>query len=398
MWLRLVRIAKHYGDEWVASLISVAMGASFVLNNRYEGSTEWLEEAVRGFEECSDPFGATGAGLWLALNAFWQNDYERLEDILPEVLNSCQNGNYDFLLTERTFLGVIDERQLIPMLLYARSKDWDVSYINKLLDKLELANILIHPGYQLRVHTLGHFQVQRGDEKVTAKAWRREKSRQLFQLIISFRNSPLDREQILDYLWPESDIESAGRNFKVAFSTMLNVLEPGRQAGGSSAFILREGSVYGLQPNADMWIDVDKFLEMIKMGEDFIGDSSKALNYKEKAIELYQGDYLSEVRYENWAAVEREHLSVKYLQVSDQLSQLYMDRKDPDAVIELCQRILTYDNCWERVYRHLMISYDMVGDRGQIARTYYRCIDNLKKELDVDPMDQTTQLYKSLTN
>jgi DNA-binding SARP family transcriptional activator len=66
--------------------------------------------------------------------------------------------------------------------------------------------------------------------------------------------------------------------------------------------------------------------------------------------------------------------------------------------IDLCQRILDQDNCWERAYRHLMLAYAGLGDRGQVARTYQRCVQTLHGELDVEPAQETQSLYARLTS
>jgi hypothetical protein len=46
------------------------MGASLMLAARYEAAESWLNRAVLGFDECSDPFGRTAARLWLAFGYF----------------------------------------------------------------------------------------------------------------------------------------------------------------------------------------------------------------------------------------------------------------------------------------------------------------------------------------
>jgi DNA-binding SARP family transcriptional activator len=124
---------------------------------------------------------------------------------------------------------------------------------------MNLPGIRNHPGYQLKVATLGTFQVWRGSQLIPPNGWRREKARQLFQLLLAFRDAPLDREQIIEYLWPDSDPESAQRNFKVSLNTLYNVLEPDRFAGSDSAYILREGSTYAIRPSADLLLDADVF-------------------------------------------------------------------------------------------------------------------------------------------
>jgi DNA-binding SARP family transcriptional activator len=392
-----IEIATQYGDEWIASLIRLALGASFTLAARYESAADWLDRAARGLVECSDPFGLTAVKLWQCLAWYRQHDLDRVRQTLPEVLASCQDRQFDYLFTRPTLLGPPSARVLIPLLVLARDQGWEADYAKRLLKAIGLPAVTTHPGYQLRVITLGAFQTRRGAEVVTATGWRREKSRQLFQLLITYRHAPLDRDQILEYLWPGVAPLIASRNFKVALSTLYNVLEPERVAGSDSAYILREGKIYGIRPGADLYVDAEEFLTALDEADKRVGDNPGALPYLEKAVALYQGEYLLEARYEVWSAEEREHLSVRFLQAADQLSEIYLHLSHPEAVVELCQRILAQDNCWERAYRHLMLAYNMLGDHGQVARTYQRCIQTLHAELDVAPAQQTETLYNELT-
>jgi LuxR family transcriptional regulator, maltose regulon positive regulatory protein len=94
-------------------------------------------------------------------------------------------------------LGALDERIFVPLLLYARHEEgWECAYLDQLLEALELPGLELHPGYQLRVQTLGKFQVWRGSELIPASGWQREKARQLFQILLTYRQAPLDRDQI----------------------------------------------------------------------------------------------------------------------------------------------------------------------------------------------------------
>jgi DNA-binding SARP family transcriptional activator len=65
--------------------------------------------------------------------------------------------------------------------------------------------------------------------------------------------------------------------------------------------------------------------------------------------------------------------------------------------LDLCQRILLQDNCWERAYRYQMLAYEKLGDHGQIARVYQRCVQVLQEELDVTPSPETRALFRELT-
>jgi two-component SAPR family response regulator len=118
----------------------------------------------------------------------------------------------------------------------------------------------------------------------------------------------------------------------------------------------------------------------------------------QKAVELYRGDYLPESLYEPWLAEERERLASTFLELADRLTEMYIAQGQYAEAIDLSQRVLTRDKCWERAYRHLMLAYERLGDRGQIGRTYQRCAQALRDELDVSPSPETQELYEKLTS
>ncbi len=392
-----IELASQSGDEWIASLIRMSMGASLTLAGTYDEASEWLRQATRGFRECSDPFGTNAARLWLCLVRFRQGDTERLSQTLKEVLAACRQQSYDYLFTRPSLFGLTDERLAVPLLIFAREHGWEGIYPERLLNELGLEKIRSHPGYQLKVQTLGAFRVWRGTQEIPHKGWRREKTRQLFQILLTYRQTPQNREQLCEHLWPEIDPDTSQRNFKVALSTLYNVLEPNREPGSDSAFIVRHGTTYSLRPEADLWIDAAQFATIVHQTEKIMAhDPLQSIDLMANALALYCGEYLPDARYETWAAAEREQLSVLYLRTADQYCELSLQSNNIEDAIHLCQQILSYDNCWERAYRHLMTAYDQLGDHGQVARTYQRCLDTLKEELDVLPAPETEQLYQRL--
>lgn len=392
-----IEIANQAGDEWIASLVRLSMGASLMLVARYEQAEEWLSRAVLGFQECSDPFGRSAARLWLCLGWYRQKLHPRLAQTLPDLLAICRENGYDFLLTRPSMAGPPDERVFTPLLLLARDSGWEAEYARRVLDQLGLAETLYHPGYQLRVQTLGAFSTSRGERPVPPNAWSRAKARHLFQILLTHRQAPLDRDQIVEYLWPGSEPATAQRNFKVTLNTLYQVLEPERDPGRESAYVMRAGTVYGLRPNADLWLDVEVFESAVSQAEDYLKKiPDQALEAYERALSLYRGEFLPDARYETWSAAEREHLEVMFLRAADQLSELYLQNRRYEEVISVCHTILSYDNCWERAYRHLMLASDALGDRGQVARAYQRCVQTLRDELEVEPSIETVSLYQRL--
>ena len=388
---KAIDIAREAGDEWIGSLTRLTMGASLMQAARYEAAESWLSRAVQGFEECSDPFGRTVSRLWLAFGWLKQKKLERISQILPEALAACQQNGYTFFFTRPTLLGPKDHKLFVPLLLHAHRNGWETGYVDLLMDTMGLRNVELHPGFRLFVQTLGSFRVRRGSELIPSNGWRRDTARQLFQLFLTYRHAPLDRDQICEFLWPDADLATSHRNFKIALNTLYQVLEPEREPGSESAFIFRDGTSYTLRPNADLWLDAEEFLFLTQQGDR--NDPEKM----EQAVELYRGDYLPENLYESWLAEERERLASSFLESADRLTELWIERGQYAQAIDLAQKILARDNCWERAYRLLMLAYDQLGDRGQVGRTFQRCTRALRDELDVSPSPETKELYDKLT-
>ncbi len=392
-----IAIAQSAGDEWIEAFIRLSLGASYALAGQIAPAFQELAQALVAFRECNDTHGEALALLWQCL--LWQRQAETglLTSGLGELLRLARTYGYDFLFTRRTLVGPPDPRALVPLLLFARDEDVDGTYARRLLVLLDLSALTLHPGYQLRVQTFGQFMVWRGAELVSPREWQRKTARQLLQLLLSYRHEVLDRDQIVDLLWPELDPENGRRNFKIAFNALCQALEPDRPPRAPSAYILREGTMYGLRPEADVWLDVAAFETAVTEGDQLLsGDAPRAMQAYRQALTLHQGQFLAECRYEEWCSEERERLITLYLRSADRLAQALAEAALWEETIRVCQVILAQDNCWEQAYRLMMQAYAELGNRAQALRTYHRCVDYLQRELGVPPTAVTTDLYTQI--
>src|SRR5690606_1339708 len=141
---------------------------------------------------------------------------------------------------------------------------------------------------------------------------------QLFCTRPSYR---FPKEEIFLKLWPDQDIDSAARDFKVALNALNKVLEPDRKAREAPLFLTREGTAYGLNIQAGIERDYLLFEQWVSFGleEDQVDQS---LPFLEEALHLYKGDFLRERRFEEWYLNDRERLQVLFLRASEKLAQL----------------------------------------------------------------------------
>ncbi len=392
-----VEIARWAGDPWMQSLIELTLGASHVLAGRTQDAVEMLLQVLVAFRECGDSFGRAATRLWQALAYLDLRQNERLTACLEDLLGLAETHGYDFLFTAPTLLGPPDPRRIVPLLIAARDRRIRPAYANHLLAEIGLPDIKIHPGYQLRVQTLGAFRAWRGHVEIEPREWQRDKARQLFQLFIAERGRWLQRDEIVDMLWPHLNAESAARDFKVALNALNRALEPNRSADAPFAFIVREGTAYRLRPEADLWLDSAAFERECDLGLRLSATQpDQTIGHLQSALSLYHGDYLPDALYEDWSSEERERLLALYLRAADKLGTLLIESERYNEGLEISQAILARDACWENAYRLMMMAYARQGNRPQAMRTYQRCVDVLLDELGVVPSSATTTLHDRL--
>jgi LuxR family maltose regulon positive regulatory protein len=247
----------------------------------------------------------------------------------------------------------------------------------------------------LRIQTLGGFRIWRDSGEIPLSAWRREKALHLFQFFLTVRGRYLHKEQIVDRLWPELDLDTGDRDFRVAMNAIHKTLEPERKPRAQSRFFSRHGLAYGLNVE-EVWVDADAFETLISAGNQASRtDVEAAIGFFRVAVALYAGDYLPERRYEDWASAEQERLQVLSLATRTTLADLLVE-SSPLESLRLTQHVLAVDPVWEDAYRTQMRAYLAQGNRPLALRTYQQCVEALAREFQVEPLPETQELYEKI--
>lgn len=247
----------------------------------------------------------------------------------------------------------------------------------------------------LAVQALGTFRVWRDGTPVPAAAWGRDKAVQLFQFLLTQRRTRLDKEQIVEALWPDLDGPAGDRDFKVALNAVQRALEPGRPARAEARFVRRFGSAYGLDM-AEVWVDAEALEAHVAAGNRALGiDPAQAAAHYAAAADLYGGDYLPERRYDDWASSEHERLQVLALGAMTTLAELRL-ADNPLESLRLAGRVLAIDPVWEDAWRIEMRAHAARGNRALAVRAYERCAAALEAELGLAPLPETRAVIERI--
>lgn len=383
-----IEIADSSGDYWFVALLLDTMGISYALAGNFSEASDWLTLSASRFDLVGDTYGNSAANCAMIFNHWHNGSKQTALEQFARIAPQLKKHHADIILTRPTHNGMQDVLIFIPLLLSAYQNNIEQEWISTLLPFLDLERIDFHPGYNLSIRTMGQIEVWRGTDLVNPKDWQREKARHLFQFFINNRNKWFTREQLSDHLWPDLDPDASSQNLKVALNALNHALEPMREPGQTPFFIARRESLYGINPSAQISMDVDDFRDLSS------GDTIEEL---QDALNIYRGEYLSETPDEVRARETREELRDTFLLTAHRLADLYMEADRWEEVLKIGHGILTVDPCNESAFCLLMHCHAARGNRSAINSVYQRCAATLKEDLDVEPSPETTRLWKELT-
>jgi DNA-binding SARP family transcriptional activator len=245
----------------------------------------------------------------------------------------------------------------------------------------------------IEVYCLGAFQVRIGTKRVVR--WPSLKARSLLGYLVAEHGRPLPKELLMEILWPGCEPALANNNLKAAVRALRQTLASIEDTDEPFLWILFQDGSYMINPDADIWCDVDQFeyhwSTAIKLEKH--GRQPEAMREHETAEALYRGDYLEDNPYEDWTTLRREALKDTYLAILARLAEYAMIKAEHQSCIAYCQRILRKDPCREDAYQRLMVCYSRLGQRSRAIGWYRICEKTLKNELEVSPDRQTAQMY-----
>jgi len=391
-----LRETKKVNDHWLSAYILVGLGIVYLENAKYKEAVEHMSQANELFTNCADVYGEMISYYWLMRIHHTLNEGDSLGEHAKYFMELCAMHNFYFFLQNRTVFGPVDLQTNYPIFQKIYAVHHDNEYVGQIINRLNIQAKTNYPGYTLYLRLLGPFSLYAGIEEVNDRKWQRDKSKELFAYLYLQNHRYVPKEELIQMLWGESETKNLDRDFKVTLNSLLKVLEPNRQAREESYFIMRRQSMYRLNPNAFVGSDVQDFNHYAQNG---MGEKSPHLS-KElllKAVHLYKGELFENRISIDWISSERDKAQQLFIQVLERLSQTYTRLKDFEKTIYWAEKLLTYDSTWEEAYRLLMFAYYQLQNRSQSVKWYDRCVQVLEKELNIEPMPTTIQMFEMIT-
>ena len=282
---------------------------------------------------------------------------------------------------------VADRALLQPVVRYAVSKKMRSEYFGRLFDYLVSWDKASEqsPEPRVEIRALGVSRVTVGNKLIGKSDWGTSVAKELFFLLLE-NPKGLYKEKVLEIFWPKKSMDAASKIFNTTYSRLRHIIPN---------CLINSNGLYAVRPELYSNYDVTQFEEWIERAQDAKGVTKRIEAY-EAAITLYQGDFVEEC-YSDWAMGIRTRLRQKYLNALVTLAQLYERHGDVNKAMRYYQILLEKDRDREEIYREVMRLQFKQGDRVGAVRTYRRCAQVLRDELNVpNPSQETEDLYRMI--
>jgi DNA-binding SARP family transcriptional activator len=229
----------------------------------------------------------------------------------------------------------------------------------------------------LAIRSLGAFRVFRDGDLVPLTAWQSKKARTLLKILVARRGRSTTREYLMEALWPEESPDVVTRRLSVALATVRAVLDPAKNHPADH-FVIADKDAIRLDL-ATVPVDVEGFLAVASEGlaryaEGRADDAEIQLATAERA---YEGDFLEEDMYEDWAAPLREEARTTYISVLRVLAAQAEASEHPDDAVRRYLRILEVDPWDEGAHLALVGTMERVGRHGEARRRYVTYVSRM---------------------
>src|SRR6266508_2425941 len=230
----------------------------------------------------------------------------------------------------------------------------------------------------LEVRLFGKFEVKYEGKSITISS---RPAQSLFAYLILNAGTAHRREKLAGLLWPDSLEETARENLRHALWRLRKALE----SASSTHFLHADDVAISFKESSDYWLDA---AELEKLSESASADELIAV------LSEYQGELLPGF-YDEWVALEREHLNSVFEHHMARLMSLLQNEHRWLDILDWGERWIKLGQKPEPAYRALMSAHAAKGEMSKVAATYERCVKSLK-EFGVEPSEQTRALYEKL--
>ena len=244
------------------------------------------------------------------------------------------------------------------------------------------------PSHDLVVRVLGSSEISATHATRLLEGPSHVRCLELLIYLLSNRDGQT-REEIGLAFWPDASSVQVKNNFHV----LLHKLRKGL---GRTDFIVAAGQRYRINPDLDVWFDVEVFERETASALRELS-SARTSERLEAALALYRGAFLEGAPSGgDWSAEHRNRLQLLYARGLSALANFQFQHDAVDDAIATLERLIQTDELHEDSWRRFITFLVRSGRRDLALRHYKSLVSRLREQLDVEPEPATRALAHRL--
>ncbi len=235
----------------------------------------------------------------------------------------------------------------------------------------------------LELRFLGQFAILHNGEAVRLTS---RPAQSLLAYLCLHAGASFRREKLAGLLWPETSDANARNNLRQALWRIRKALE---SDDAGQDYLLADDLSIAFKPGAPYWLDVEVLTQPL--------EPDAPAPQLAQVVAVYGGELLPGF-YDEWTVLERERLQSIFEQRIGRLLERLLEDRDWSQAVHWSEQWIALGASPEPAYRALMIAHAATGDLATMRAAHQRCVAALRRDLGVEPSEQTTTLYEQLRN
>ena len=242
----------------------------------------------------------------------------------------------------------------------------------------------------LQIFMLGGFRIQYSGKEIALGRNTTAKFIQLLQLVWLYGKEGITKDRLMHTLYEGEERANMNNSMNNLIYQMRRQMV--RAGLPQSDYIIKKGGSYYPDPDVDISLDVDLFIENITRAESAGSDEEKYPFYLE-AAKLFRGDLLPELSTEMWVITRSVSLQSMYDQCIEWLGNYLREIKDFDTMMQIYHRAADIfpDRNWQVGEIEALI---YKGNYKEAYKLYDRTVRYYEEELGISATPRLLNCYQ----
>lgn len=232
--------------------------------------------------------------------------------------------------------------------------------------------------FDIKLNTFGGIEMLVRGRLIPENIWIRKKSKLILVYLLLNPTIKLTKEIIFDIFFQDLSQESAENIFHQSITNIRNAIKiyPSHPAvktkskariqnsyksavnslSCEQSFVCYEDKLLHLNPSCYYYVDALEFNLLYNKAKSAELDDLTKIDCAERAVDMYKGEFLAGI-YEQWCEEMRGIYTNKFIQLCEELINIYKNQDKFYEVIKYTERLLQVDNLHEEAYIDSIESY-----------------------------------------